>query len=377
MKKIICALAVIAVLFLPVCSAFAAGTDDRFIPPEEAIGMTEAEMMNRAVELLTDAWRYGGKSVLSINTYNGPNSRHLSEEGYLRILHVQICYLDEDYTSRETVLIKDNGQRNAVYGVYCVIEFTLLSDAQGTAPYYTGNIGTLDEVVVMRDGSMAVQSDIFTVQYIQRYRMEEIPKMMAKVVQTDEYNAVYYLRDKNDGGPEKPAEAETMTEKELRMSYPLTDEYKELILGCAREYNLYPGMIAAVIRAETSFRPDAESSGGARGLMQLTPETAAWIADQLQDKDYSFDLMFDPESNIRYGSWYLRYLRKVFSGDPVCIIAAYHAGQGTVQSWLANPEISGDGITIPTEKIPDGATRQYVQQVLKGYWYYEELYDWQ
>lgn len=376
MKKGICILACIVLLLSCVCFAAAEETDRRFIPPEEAIGMTEEEMMNQAVALLTDTWRYGGSGILTSMTYNGPWSRCLSEEGYFQILHAQICYLDRDYASREKEMIRDKNRRSDTYGVYCMIDFSLLTDPFGTAPYYMPYTGMADEVVVLWDGSMFTQPNVFLSWYVQRLRVAEIPRMMVKVVQTDAYNAVYCLRDRSGSGPEKPAEEETATEEELRLTYPLTDEYRELILQYSKEYNLYPGMIAAVIRAESSFRPDADASGRARGLMQLTPETAGWIAAELQEEDYSFDMMFDPDSNVRYGCWYLSYLRKMFDGDPVCMIAAYHAGQKTVQSWLSDPEISEDGVTIAAGKIPDEMTKQYVQRVLKGYWYYEKLYDW-
>ena len=94
---------------------------------------------------------------------------------------------------------------------------------------------------------------------------------------------------------------------------------------------LAPAYVAAIIRNESSFQPRAESAVGARGLMQLMPDTAEWIAHKLGVEGYAFERMYDPASNIRFGCWYLNYLSKMFLGNPVCVTAAYHAGQGQVK----------------------------------------------
>lgn len=135
--------------------------------------------------------------------------------------------------------------------------------------------------------------------------------------------------------------------------------YQPLIERYAAEYNLRPAFVAAIIRNESSFRTDAESSVGARGLMQLMPDTAEWIAGKIGDSNYSFDHLYDAETNIRYGCWYLNYLSKLFRGDAVLVSSAYHAGQTTVTRWLSDKGISSDGVTIPVDKLPDGPTKQY------------------
>ena len=149
--------------------------------------------------------------------------------------------------------------------------------------------------------------------------------------------------------------------------------YQSLIERYAAEYNLRPAFVAAVIRNESSFRTDAESSVGARGLMQLMPDTAEWIAGKLGDSNYSFDNLYDAETNIRYGCWYLNYLSKLFRGDAVLVSSAYHAGQTTVTRWLSDKSISADGVTIPVDKLPDGPTKQYAGRVTTSYGIYEAL----
>lgn len=82
--------------------------------------------------------------------------------------------------------------------------------------------------------------------------------------------------------------------------------------------------------------------------MQLMPDTAEWVAHKYKEDGagYSFDKLYDPETNIRYGTWYLGYLSRRFDGDATKIVCAYHAGQGNVDSWLKNPQYSADGVTL-------------------------------
>ena len=155
-------------------------------------------------------------------------------------------------------------------------------------------------------------------------------------------------------------------------NYPL--EYRDLIERYAAEYNLKPAFVAAIIRNESSFQPEAESSVGARGLMQLMPDTAEWIAGKLKVNGYAFDRMKDPGSNIQFGCWYLRYLSNLFRGDPVCVICAYHAGQGEIASWLSNRSYSPDGNTLPLETLPEGPTKTYAGRVTRDYGIYQTKY---
>lgn len=151
--------------------------------------------------------------------------------------------------------------------------------------------------------------------------------------------------------------------------YPV--EYEAEIRRYAGENGVDPAWPAAVILAESSYQPEAVSSVGAQGLMQLLPDTAAWVAGK-HGEAYAEGCLFEPETNIRYGCWYLGYLLRRFDGNLVCATAAYHAGQGQVDKWLADPECSDDGATL--ERIPSDATDTYVKRVLKYYEKYAELY---
>lgn len=151
--------------------------------------------------------------------------------------------------------------------------------------------------------------------------------------------------------------------------YPM--EYEAEIRANSAANGLDPALPAAVILAESSYMPEAVSSVNAQGLMQLLPATAEWVAGKFNET-YREGSLFEPDINIKYGCWYLGYLIRRFEGNLTCAIAAYHAGQGTVDGWLANPEYSQDGRTLQT--IPSSATDTYVKRVLKYYEKYMELY---
>lgn len=151
--------------------------------------------------------------------------------------------------------------------------------------------------------------------------------------------------------------------------YPVL--YVDEICAAAAENSIPAPYIAAVIMAESSYDPHAVSSVGAQGLMQIMPETGRWISVKLDD-EYTDQRMFDPGACIRYGSWYLGFLMDRYSGDMRCATAAYHAGQGTVDKWLADSAYSSDGVTL--SQIGYDTTSVYVERVLKYYEYYANAY---
>ena len=152
-------------------------------------------------------------------------------------------------------------------------------------------------------------------------------------------------------------------------TYPM--EYESLIRIYSEIYEIPPAYTAAVILAESAYDPEAVSSANAQGLMQLLPPTAEWIAERLGDV-YREGSLFDPETNIHYGCWYLGFLMKRYNGDMRCASSAYHQGQGTVDKWLSDPRYSPDGATLAV--IPSNTTDTYVQRVLKYYEKYAEKY---
>jgi soluble lytic murein transglycosylase len=143
------------------------------------------------------------------------------------------------------------------------------------------------------------------------------------------------------------------------------EEQKDLnyyIQENAAKYNIPYDVIYAVIETESSFRADAVSSTGARGLMQITKITLEELKGRL-GTHYSMNDLFDPKINIRLGTFYLSILYKRF-GDFETVYAAYNAGPTIVAEWLADQNFSNDGKTLIHDKIPYPETKRYVEKVI-------------
>lgn len=149
-------------------------------------------------------------------------------------------------------------------------------------------------------------------------------------------------------------------------------KHKEIITEYSERYNIDPYMVLAVIKAESKFNPGAESHKGAVGLMQITGDTAQWIAEQMGLNDYSQEKLYEEEYNIKMGCWYLNNLREEF-GNMDTVIAAYNAGRGRVNQWLNDSQYSKDGKTL--EYIPFKETKKYVDRVNTYYKIYKAIYE--
>jgi len=149
--------------------------------------------------------------------------------------------------------------------------------------------------------------------------------------------------------------------KELTL--PLRHE--DIIRQQAREKGVDAALIAAVIYSESKFN-DAESSAGARGLMQITPDAADTIERLSGATTFKLDDLSDPEINIRYGTFLLKELLERYDGDEAAALAAYNAGPGNADKW------GGSGLTV--EEIPFPETRAYVEEVLEKQREYRKEY---
>lgn len=158
-------------------------------------------------------------------------------------------------------------------------------------------------------------------------------------------------------------------QKEVFYPYP----YRELVMDYAAEKKLDPFLVAGVILSESKFNFQARSHKGAMGLMQLMPETAKWIAQQMEDEDFTLAELEDPEINIRFGTWYLSSLHKEFEGNEVLMLAAYNAGRGNVKEWME--KYHWDMSFQDVKQIPFKETREYVTKVLKSKNKYKSLYQ--
>lgn len=159
-------------------------------------------------------------------------------------------------------------------------------------------------------------------------------------------------------------------ERFLKIEYPV--RYKSYVEKYSAQYGVDPWLVYAVIKNESGFDVTARSSIGAMGLMQLTPDTFEW-AQSLAGDTVKIDdsRLYDPETNIQYGILVLSALSGQFSRTETTV-AAYHAGQGNVRKWLADPACSPDGRTLTY--IPFANTRVYVRRVMQTEKIYRQLY---
>ena len=141
--------------------------------------------------------------------------------------------------------------------------------------------------------------------------------------------------------------------------------HDDIIRQQASEKGVPADLIAAVIYEESKFQ-DQTSSAGARGLMQITPDTADTIETLSGGETFVYEDLADPELNIRYGTFYLAYLLDKYDGDVVAALAAYNAGEGNADHW------GGAKMTIDDIEFPE--TYDYVQDVLQRREQYRDKY---
>ena len=138
--------------------------------------------------------------------------------------------------------------------------------------------------------------------------------------------------------------------------------HEDIIRQQAQDKDLDPALIAGVIYVESRFR-DQTSHAGAKGLMQILPSTADYIARLSGGTEFEQGDLATPQINIAYGSWYLDYLMDQYGGNEVVTLAAYNAGEGKVAEWLDGAAARGEQFQVASH-IPFPETRHYVQDVL-------------
>ena len=160
----------------------------------------------------------------------------------------------------------------------------------------------------------------------------------------------------------------TFLEKKI---YPAS--YADLITNASKEFGVPKYIIYAVIKVESDFDPDAVSYADARGLMQMIEPTFKWLTgDEHLGENLPYRKIFEPETAIRYGTYYLSYLYKKFDYNWQTAFAAYNGGEGNVTKWLSDSEYS-DGKGNLT-KIPFEETEKYVNKVNHAIDTYKKLY---
>jgi peptidoglycan lytic transglycosylase len=139
-------------------------------------------------------------------------------------------------------------------------------------------------------------------------------------------------------------------------------KHEDIIRQQAAQKKLDPALVAAVIYQESKFA-DRTSVAGARGLMQITPDTARFIANKSGGIRFTLEDLGTPQINIAYGAWYLRYLLDRYEGRTALAVAAYNAGMGHVDEWVT--AAGGPDSFDPRSDIPFPETRHYTLQVLE------------
>lgn len=162
----------------------------------------------------------------------------------------------------------------------------------------------------------------------------------------------------------------TAYKKIEKFIYPT--DYADLVNKYAEENDLDKSLVFAVIKCESGFDKNAVSKIGAKGLMQLTPETYEWVSSKHGKKVDNSDELFDPETNIQAGCRLLKRHIKEFKSVKTAL-AAYHAGRGVTNRWLKDEKYSSDGVNL--DKIPYSETESYVDKVINTVEKYKTIYN--
>lgn len=159
--------------------------------------------------------------------------------------------------------------------------------------------------------------------------------------------------------------------KKHEFIYPLV--YQEELMAASEEFSIDSCMLASLVYCESSFQADAVSGVGAIGLMQIMPDTGLWLSGKIElETEYSTESLYDPQTNLRLGCWYLRYLYDRYDGQWQEALTAYIAGQGQVDRWLEDPELSADGRHL--DVIPGQDVKEYAAKVMRIHENYKAAY---
>lgn len=148
--------------------------------------------------------------------------------------------------------------------------------------------------------------------------------------------------------------------------------YMDYIRTYSAMYQVDPYLVLSVIKAESNFNENAVSQKNAAGLMQVIEPTADWLAKRMGLTDFSYENIKDPKLNIQIGCYYISYLLDLYDGNTATALAAYNAGEGTVNKWLKNSEYSKDGKNLSFVPYPE--TRHYITKVTNNQKMYQTLY---
>ena len=150
-------------------------------------------------------------------------------------------------------------------------------------------------------------------------------------------------------------------------------KYAEYINQYAVRYAVDPYLVMGIIKTESNFDETAVSHKNASGLMQIIEPTALWLAEKMELSDFTYEDITTPALNIEMGCYYMAYLLDLYDGNTETALAAYNAGAGNVNNWLADSTCSTDGKNLCYIPFPE--TRRYVNRVVVNRNIYTFLYD--
>ncbi len=160
------------------------------------------------------------------------------------------------------------------------------------------------------------------------------------------------------------------TRARWEVAYPTP--FRDEVIRYARQRQIDPALIYAIMREESGFSPRVESWANARGLLQLIEGTARQMAEREGMSNFSFDQLFDPAVNLRLGSAFMENLGERLGGHPALTMAGYNAGVSVVSGWVE--EFGDEPLDLFVEDIPFGQTRNYTKRVMMSFWIYSYLY---
>ena len=181
-------------------------------------------------------------------------------------------------------------------------------------------------------------------------------------------NQIWYLQDRDSREDRQQWQQLRQTPEYWQALYPFP--YEETILKWSKQRQLNPLLVTSLIRQESRFEPEIESSAGALGLMQVMPATGKYVANNIGLSNYSLTV---PEDNVKIGTYYLDFTHKKYSNNSMLAVASYNAGPNAVAKWVSRYGLQDADEFV--EKIPYRETKGYVESVFENYWNYMLVYN--
>lgn len=194
--------------------------------------------------------------------------------------------------------------------------------------------------------------------------------LMSEYAKVGEYNRSAYIADVTFS---QQREKMGVGGANLFWTYAFPQAYAKSVTKQAKKFDVPPTFVWSVMRGESGFREDIHSPAGAMGLMQLIPPTGKKVAENLKVDGFKREMLLDPDTNIMFGTWYLKRLNKTMAANIPLVVASYNAGPHRVQGWVKQfGKLDMDEFI---EHIPYLETRNYVKKILRNYSVYQTLYE--